>query len=207
MSGYAKYSCVTPTFRAAFVNLFEPKKNEENPNAKPKYGLTMLFGDGEDLAEIKQLATQLMNDKFGDKSKWPKGFNKPWRDQAEKDKDNADAEGKTYDGFVSGNLFMNASTEQQPEVTDEALQPVVSAKTVYSGCFARAYITLFWYEQKGNKGIGVSLGPVQKMDDGEPLGGSAPAAASVFSPVKANKKKAAKDAFEDEAGDDEDPMA
>jgi len=206
MSGYAKYSCVTPTFRAAFVNLFEPKKNDEaEAGAKPKYGVTMLFDESEDLAEVKQLATQLMTDKFGEKSKWPKGFNKPWRDQGEKDKNNPDAEGKTYDGFESGSLFMNASTEQQPEVTDEGLQPVVSAKTVYSGCYARAYITLFWYEKKGNKGIGVSLGPVQKMDDGEPLGGSAPAAASVFSPVKHNSKKAASAAFDED--DDEDPMA
>lgn len=206
MSGYAQYSCVTPVFRAAFVNLFEPKAaDEDKPNAKPKYGLTMLFQEGEDLADIKKLATQLMKDKFGDKSKWPKGFNKPWRDQAEKDKDNEDATGKTYDGFESGNLFMNASTEQQPEVTDEGLNPVVSSKTVYSGCMMRAYITMFWYEKKGNFGIGVSLGPVQKIDDGEPLGGSAPAAASVFQPVKANKSKAAADAFEED--EDDDPMA
>lgn len=204
MAGYAAYSLVTPKFRMAFVNLHEPKKNEEDPTAKPKYGLTMLFEDGETLAEVKALATKLMTEKFGDKAKWPKGFNKPWRDQGEKDKNNPDATAKTYDGFVSGNLFMNASTEQQPEVTDEALQPVVSAKTVYSGCYGRAYITLFWYEKKGNKGIGVSLGPVQKVDDGEPLGGAAPTAASVFSPIKGNKKKAPAASFDDE---DEDPMA
>lgn len=203
MAGYAAYSLVTPKFRGAFVNLHEPKKNEEDPTAKPKYGVTMLFDEDETLSEVKALATKLMTEKFGDKSKWPKGFNKPWRDQGEKDKNNPDATGKTYDGFVAGRLFMNASTEQQPEVTDEALQPVVSAKTVYSGCYMRAYITLFWYEKKGNKGIGVSLGPVQKVDDGEPLGGAAPAAASVFSPVKGNKKKAPAASFDDE----EDPMA
>lgn len=205
MSGYAKYACVTPTFRAAFMNLFEPRKNDDNPSAKPKYGVTMLFDDGEDLAELKNLAVQLMTEKFGtDKAKWPKGFNKPWRDQGEKDKNNPDATGKTYDGFVNGRLFMNASSERQPEVTDEAVQPIVSAKAVYSGCYMRAHVTLFWYDQKGNKGIGVSLGALQKVDDGEPLGGSAPSAASVFSPVKANKKKAASAAFEE---DDEDPMA
>jgi len=205
MSGYAAYSTVTPKFRAAFVNLFEPKKNEEDPTAKPKYGLTMLFEEGEDLAEIKKLATQLMIDKFGsDKTKWPKGFNKPWRDQGEKDKDNSDAEGKTYDGFVSGRLFMNASTEKQPEVANESVKPILSAREVYSGCYMLAHVTLFWYEKKGNKGIGVSLGPVQKVGDGDPLGGGAPAAASVFAPVKADKSKAAKDAFEDS---DEDPMA
>ena len=205
MAGYAAYSLVTPKFRAAFVHLHEPKKNEEDPTAAPSYGITMLFEEGETLSEIKSLATKLMTDKFGsDKAKWPKGFNKPWRDQGEKDKENPDATGKTYDGFVSGNLFMNASTKQQPEVTDEALQPVVSAKVVYSGCYMRAYVTLFWYEKKGNKGIGVSLGPVQKVDDGEPLGGAAPAAASVFSPVKGNKKKAPAASFDD---DEEDPMA
>jgi hypothetical protein len=205
MAGYAEYTTVTPRFRAAFVNLFEPKPNDEDPSAKPKYGVTMLFEEGEDLAEIKQLATKLMTDKFGtDKAKWPKGFNKPWRDQGEKDKNNPDASGKTYDGFVTGRLFFNASTAQQPEVVDEYVKPVISAKTVYSGCYMLAQITLFWYEKKGNKGIGVSLNSAQKVDDGEPLGGAAPAASSVFSPVKANKKKAPAESFD---GDDEDPMA
>jgi hypothetical protein len=206
MAGYAAYSIVTPPFIGAFVNLLAPKKKKK-PTDEDSYGITMLFEEGEDLADVKALATQLMTDKFGtDKSKWPKKFNKPWRDQGEKDKTNDDADGKTYGGFVAGRLFMNASTKQQPEVVDEALQPVISAKTVYSGCKFRASITLFWYDTDGNKGIGVSLGPVQKMDDGEPLGGGAPAAASVFSPVKTNKKKAAAANF-DAGDDDEDPMA
>lgn len=207
MSGYAQYSTVTPEFRAAFVNLFEPKPADEN--GKEKYGLTMLFKDGEDLSEIKELGRQLMTDKFGaDPKKWPKGWKKPWRDQAEKDHNSDDATGKTYDGFEAGNLFMNATSERKPEVVNEAVKPILNKADVYSGCYMRAHITLFWYEAKGNKGIGVSLNTCQKVGDGEPLGGSAPPAASVFSPVKLNTKKSAKSVMDDDADeDDEDPMA
>lgn len=204
MSGYQQYSTVTPEFRAAFVNLFEPKAADDN--GKEKYGITHLFKEGEDLSKIKDLARQLMTDKFGsDPKKWPKGWRKPWRDQADKDKNNEDAEGKTYDGFVSGNLYFNSTSERKPEIVDENVNPILNKAHVYSGCYMIAHITLFWYENKGNKGIGVSLNTVQKVGDGEPLGGSAPSAASVFSPVKLNNKKSAASVMDDE--DDEDPMA
>ena len=208
MAGFAQYSTVTPKFRAAFVNLFEPKK-KESPEEKDKYGMTMLFGDGEDLSEIKALATQLMTEKFGDKKSWPKGFHKPWRDQADKDKENENADGKTYDGFVSGNLYMNGTSERKPEVVDENVKPILNRADVYSGCYMVAHITLFWFEKKTNKGIGVSINTVQKVGNGEPLGGSPPSAASVFKPTKLNNKKAATAVMddEDEQEEDEDPMA
>lgn len=208
MSGYAQYSTTTPKFRAAFVNLFTPKKKDKDADAdaKDKYGLTMLFEEGEDLKEIKELGRQLMTEKFGaDPKQWPKGWNKPWRDQAEKDKENEDATSTQYDGFVSGRLFMNASTEIQPEVVDHAVKPILNARDVYSGCYMIAHITLFWYEKKGNKGIGVSLNTVQKVDDGEPLGGGVVKAASVFSPVKLNTKKSSSAVMDED--DENDPMA
>lgn len=209
MSGYAAYSTLTPKFRAAFVNIFEPKKKGKNskPDAKDKYGLTMLFLEGEDLAEIKELGRQLMTDKFGpDSKKWPKGWKKPWRDQAEKDLENEDASSKQYDGFVSGRLFMNASTDRVPEVVDHNVKPIINAKDLYSGCYCIAHITLFWYDNE-SIGIGCSINTLQKVEDGDPLGGAPPKAASVFSPIKLNTKKAASSVMDDDGEDDDDPMA
>lgn len=206
MSGYTAYSTVTPQFRAAFVNLFEPKKKKKETD-KDKYGLTMLFGEGEELEEIKALGRQLMTDKFGaDPKKWPKGWKKPWRQQDEKDLDNDDASSKQYEGFISGRMFMNATSERRPEVVDEAVKPILNKADIYSGCHMIAHITLFWYDNE-SIGIGCSINTVQKVQDDEVLGGGAPpAAASVFKPVKKLNTKKSSSAVMD-AEDDEDPMA
>ena len=46
--------------------------------------------------------------------------------------------------------------------------------------YGRVNVTFFPYVFGGKKGIGCGLGPVQKLEDGEPLGGSAPTAAQAF---------------------------
>ena len=40
----------------------------------------------------------------------------------------------------------------------------------YAGCYARAAITAFGYDRKGNKGVSFSLMHIQKVKDGEPFG-------------------------------------
>ena len=44
----------------------------------------------------------------------------------------------------------------------------------------RVNVEFFPYNFNGKKGIGCSLGPVQKLRDGEALGGAAPSAAQAF---------------------------
>ena len=46
--------------------------------------------------------------------------------------------------------------------------------------YGRVNVTFFPYMFGGKKGIGCGLGPVQKLEDGEALGGSAPKASAVF---------------------------
>ena len=42
---------------------------------------------------------------------------------------------------------------------------------VYSGCYARLTLNFYAYNANGNKGVAAGLGNVQKLRDGEPLGG------------------------------------
>ena len=58
--------------------------------------------------------------------------------------------------------------------------PIINQSEVYSGMYGRVNVTFFPYSFGGKKGIGCGLGPVQKLRDGESLGGSAPSAAQVF---------------------------
>ena len=67
-----------------------------------------------------------------------------------------------------------------PEIVDKMGNPVINQSEIYSGIYGRVNVTFFPYAFGGKKGIGCGLGPVQKLRDGEPLGGSVPTAAQVF---------------------------
>ena len=74
----------------------------------------------------------------------------------------------------------NAKADYPPEIVDKMGNPVINQSEIYSGIYGRVNVTFFPYAFGGKKGIGCGLGPVQKLRDGEPLGGSAPTAAQAF---------------------------
>ncbi|MEI3338882.1 MAG: ssDNA-binding protein [Eubacterium sp.] len=63
---------------------------------------------------------------------------------------------------------------------DANMNPIINQTEIYSGIYARVNVNFFPYAFGGKKGIGCGLGPVQKLSDGEALGGSAPTAAQAF---------------------------
>ena len=74
----------------------------------------------------------------------------------------------------------SAKADYPPEVVDSQGNPIINQSEVYSGMYGRVNVTFFPYMFGGKKGIGCGLGPVQKLEDGEVLGGSVPKAAAVF---------------------------
>lgn len=155
---------ITPTFRVSFPNVFRPAKPMAGATGDPKYGLTMLFEKGEDLTKLKDAVKEACTEKWGaDQSKWPKNLRSPFRDQGE----------KTYDGYVEGAVFVNATSKQKPGVVDANLDDIIDESEFYAGCYARASINAFAYDTAGNRGVAFGLNNVQKLKEGEPLGGRA----------------------------------
>ena len=74
----------------------------------------------------------------------------------------------------------SAKADYPPEVVDANLNPIINQSEIYSGIYARVNVNFFPYAFGGKKGIGCGLGPVQKLADGEALGGSAPTASQAF---------------------------
>ena len=74
----------------------------------------------------------------------------------------------------------SAKVDYPPEIVDRMGNPIINQSEVYSGMYGRVNVTFFPYAFGGKKGIGCGLGPVQKLRDGEALGGSAPTAAQAF---------------------------
>lgn len=69
--------------------------------------------------------------------------------------------------------FINANSATAPGIVDADRQPVLDRSEVYSGVYGRASINLYAYNSSGNRGIACSLNNLQKIRDGEPLGGKA----------------------------------
>lgn len=70
---------------------------------------------------------------------------------------------------------MNANSSTAPGVVDADRQPIIERSEVYSGVYGRASINFYAFNVNGNKGIACGLNNLQKIRDGEPLGGKSSA--------------------------------
>lgn len=75
------------------------------------------------------------------------------------------------DEAYAGCYFINANSASAPGIVDADRQPVIDRSEVYSGVYGRASINFYAFNSNGNKGIACGLNNLQKIKDGEPLGG------------------------------------
>ena len=71
--------------------------------------------------------------------------------------------------------FINANAATAPGIVDANCDPILTRSEVYSGVYGRASISFYAFNSNGNKGIACGLNNLQKLRDGEPLGGKASA--------------------------------
>ena len=70
----------------------------------------------------------------------------------------------------------DANSTTAPQIVDRAVKPILDRSEVYSGCYARVSLNFYAFNSNGNKGIACGLGNIQKIRDGESLGGKTTAA-------------------------------
>ena len=92
------------------------------------------------------------------------------------------SDGMAYGPECKGHWVFTASAKADypPEIVDKMGNPIINQSEVYSGMYGRVNVSFYPYAFGGKKGIGCGLGPVQKLRDGDSLGGSAPSAAQAF---------------------------
>lgn len=167
----------TGKVRLSYAHLFQPHAIEGN---EPKYSVSIIIPktDKDTLMAIKEAVEQVKKDgaaKWG--GKIPATLKTPLRD--------GDAE-RPDDEAYKNSYFLNASSKNKPGVVDQNVQPVLDATEVYSGCYGRLTINFYAFSASGNKGVAAGLGNVQKLEDGEPLGGFTSAANDFESVETAN---------------------
>lgn len=79
------------------------------------------------------------------------------------------------DEAYKNSYFINANSATAPGIVDADRNPILERSEVYSGVYGRASISLYAFNSNGNRGIACGLNNLQKISDGEPLGGKAKA--------------------------------
>ena len=79
------------------------------------------------------------------------------------------------DPAYAGHYFVNANSATAPGIVDADCQPILTRSEVYSGVYGRASISFYAFNSSGNRGVACGLNNLQKIRDGEPLGGRASA--------------------------------
>jgi len=160
--------------RLSYAHLFQPYA--KNPNDEPKYSTTILIPKSDTATKQRIDAAIQAAIQEGVASKW-NGVKPPMISLPLHDGDGVrPSDGMPFPAECKGHWVMTASSKQQPQLVDLNVQPIINQTEVYSGMYARVSIRFFPYNANGKKGIGCGLGNVQKVRDGEPLGGRTTAA-------------------------------
>lgn len=148
--------------RFSYLHCWEP--NAVN-GGDPKYSVSAIIpkSDVETVEKIKRTIEQAKKDSV---SKWggkvPANLKLPLRD-GDIDRPEDEAYADSY--------FFNANSRQAPQVVDKNVQPILDQSEVYSGCYGRISVNFYGFNNNGNRGIAAGLGNIQKLRDGESLGG------------------------------------
>lgn len=136
----------------------------------PKYSVSVLIpkDDTQTVAAINAAIDAAIEEgitKFGGKKPLRTAIKIPLRDG------DLEREDEAY----KGHWFINANSTTAPQIVDRAVKPILDRDEVYSGCYARVSLNFYAFNSNGNKGVACGLGNIQKIRDGEPLGGRAAA--------------------------------
>jgi len=165
---------ITGKVRFSYANVFEPKSIN---GGEEKYSVSLIIpkSDTKTLADIRAAIELAMKDgisKFG--GKVPEDLKLPLHD-GDADRPEDEAYKECY--------FLNANSKDRPGVVDKNVKAILDQAEFYSGCYGRASITFYAYNQNDNQGIACGLQNLQKLSEGEPLSGRSRAEED-FTPVE-----------------------
>ena len=154
---------VTGKVRLSYAHVWEPVSINDS---KPKYSVSLIIpkSDKETIKKINAAVDAAIEEgiaKFCGKKPNKAALKLPLRDGDTEREDEA----------YKNSFFVNANSTTAPQIVDRAVNPILDREEVYSGCYARVSINFYAYNTNGNKGIACGLGNIQKVADGEPLGG------------------------------------
>ncbi len=168
MAKQSSTKIVTGIVRLSYANVWEPKSIN---GGTEKYSVSLIIpkSDTETVDAINaaiDAAIQEGAHKFGGKIPNRAALRIPLRDgDTERD-----------DEAYKGCWFVNANSTTAPQVVDQRVRPILERSEIYSGVYARVSIGFYAFNSNGNRGVACGLGNIQKVRDGQVLGGKSNAA-------------------------------
>lgn len=169
---------VTGKVRFSYLNVFTPKASMGSTTEKYSVMLLIPKSDTVTLGKINaamKAAAEAFRAKNG-ASSLPATPKTPLHD-GDGVKPNS---GEPYEPECKGCYVLSVScrADQRPGVYDAFRNDITNPAEIKSGDYGRAHINFYGYSNQ-SKGIGAGLLAVQKLSDGDPLGGAV-ASASAF---------------------------
>ena len=162
---------ITGVCRLSYANIWQPKSIN---GGAPKYSASVLIpkSDTKTVAKVKaaiQAAYEEGEGKLKGNGKTAPSLaslKTPFRD--------GDTE-RPDDEAYAGHWFINANSNTAPGVVDANREPIYDTSEIYSGVYARVSLSFYAFNSNGNRGIACALQNIQKVRDGEALGGKSKA--------------------------------
>lgn len=156
-----------PNTRWSYANVWEPKSIN---GSTPKYSVSLIIpkSDKVTVEKIKK-AIQAAYEEGQSKLKG-NGKTVPALSVLKTPLRDGDLE-RPDDETYANSYFINANSATAPGIVDADRNTIIDRSEVYSGVYGRASINLYAFNSNGNKGIACGLNNLQKIKDGEPLGG------------------------------------
>ena len=156
-----------PKTRWSYANVWQPKAID---GGAPKYSVSLIIpkSDTKTIEKVRA-AIQAAYDEGQGKLKG-NGKSVPPLSSIKTPLRDGDVE-RPDDEAYANSYFINANSASAPGIVDAACQPIIDTSEVYSGVYGRASINFYAFNSNGNKGIACGLNNLQKIRDGESLGG------------------------------------
>ena len=158
---------ITGEVRLSYANLWEPKSIN---GGAPKYSVSIIIpkSDTRTIAKVKAAIEAAYRE--GETKLKGNGKTVPALSALKTPLRDGDTE-RPDDEAYADSYFINANSATAPGIVDSACETILERSQIYSGVYARASVNFFAFNSNGNKGIACGLNNIQKLRDGDPLGG------------------------------------
>ena len=160
-----------PATRWSYANVWEPKSIN---GGAPKFSVSLIIPKSDTKTVEKLRAAIEAAYKEGETKLKGNGRSVPPLAAIKNPLRDGDVE-RPDDAAYANAYFVNANATTAPGIVDADCNPILQRSEVYSGVYGRASISFYAFNSSGNKGIACGLNNLQKLRDGDPLGGKASA--------------------------------
>lgn len=156
-----------PDTRWSYANVWEAKSIN---GGTPKFSVSLIIPKSDKVTIAKIKAAIEAAYKEGEAKLKGNGRSVPALSVLKTPLRDGDTERPDDEAYANA-YFVNANSATAPGIVDADRQPILDRSEVYSGVYGRASINFYAFNSNGNRGIACGLNNLQKIRDGEPLGG------------------------------------